>query len=184
MSAPEEIVYMYEPPNSNANTKDDLSETSSDCPNKRGEGGNGPFYCPLFKVVVRSEEVPPELNLDHKKTRNVEQPIILNGVEDKRKPLPLQEDPGLENYHNINSLGFSARARAHLLRNLAKESDNWNSDEDYSEGRYELASHCKFVEHFRHVKEVKDVLVFLEVGICNSIMMSSTEDSAVLHSWQ
>jgi len=49
-----------------------------------------------------SEEVPPELNLNHEKTMNVEQLItLINIVEDKREALPLQEDPDLENYHNI-----------------------------------------------------------------------------------
>ena len=32
------------------------SGTSSACPTKMGEGGNGPSHCPLPKVVVRSEE--------------------------------------------------------------------------------------------------------------------------------
>jgi len=105
-----------------------------------GEGGNKLSHCPLPKVVGRSEEVPQKLNLNQDKTMNLLQPItVITGLEDKREALPLPVYPSLENYHNINSLGFSTRAWAHLLRNLAKESDNWENDDDYSEGRYELA---------------------------------------------
>jgi len=60
-------------------------------------------------------------------------------VLDKRENLPLQVDSSLENYHNINSLGFYERARAHLVRDLAKESDNWENDDDYLDDRNELA---------------------------------------------
>ena len=90
----------------NNNIHYDLSGTSPGRTNKMGEGGNGPSHCPLPKVVVRSEDVP---QLD-----------------------PLQAELAIENYHNINSLGFAKRARAHLLRNLAKGSDNWENDDDSS----------------------------------------------------
>jgi len=56
---------------------------------------------------------------------------------DKREALPLQESPALENYHNINSLGFSRRARAHLS-DLAKESNNWETDDDNLDDRNEF----------------------------------------------
>jgi len=36
--------------------KNDFSEISSGRTNKMGEGKNGSSHCPLFKVVVRSEE--------------------------------------------------------------------------------------------------------------------------------
>jgi len=60
-------------------------------------------------------------------------------LEDKREALPLQVDPDLENYRNINSLGVCKRARAHLLRDLAKESDNWENDDECLDDRHELA---------------------------------------------
>jgi len=82
--------YTSEPPPTT--TKLDLSETSSACPTKMGEGENGPSHCPFPKVVVRSEEVP-HLNHNQEKTMNVEHPITV-------------VDPALENYHNINSIGF------------------------------------------------------------------------------
>ena len=49
----------------------DLSETSSACPTKMGEGRDGPSHSPLPKVVVRSEEEalklnPKQKNLDRK----------------------------------------------------------------------------------------------------------------------
>ena len=70
---------------------------------------------------------------------NLEQPITsITGVVDKREVLLLQ-DPALENYHNINSLGICKRARTHLLRDLAKESVNWETDEDYLDDRNDLA---------------------------------------------
>jgi len=142
MSAPDETVYASEPPNSNTNSKDDLSGTSSARPTKMGEGRDGPSHCPLPKLVVRSEEDSLKLNLSQEKTANIEQPItLITGVADKREVLPLQKDPpSLEKYHNINSLGFCERARAHLLRDLAKESDNWETDDDYLDGRNELAT--------------------------------------------
>jgi len=62
-------------------------------------------------------------------------------LEDKRDALPVLETPALENYKNINSLGFSERARAHLLRDLAKESDIWENDDDCLKERYELATY-------------------------------------------
>jgi len=82
----------------------------------------------------------PQLNLNQEKTMNVEHPITVKiGFEDKREALPLQVDPDLENYRNINSLGVCKRARAHLLRDLAKESDNWENDDEYLDDRHELA---------------------------------------------
>jgi len=73
---------------------------------------------------------------------NLEQPItLITWLEDKQEALPLQEDSALENCHNINSLGFSKRARAHLLRDLDKESDNWENDDDYLDDRNELATY-------------------------------------------
>jgi len=46
----------------NTNTKPDLSETSSACPSKMGEGRDGPSRSPLPKVLVRSEEESLKLN--------------------------------------------------------------------------------------------------------------------------
>jgi len=42
----------------NNNTNHVLSEAFSACPNKIGEGGNGPSHCPLPKVMVRFEDNP------------------------------------------------------------------------------------------------------------------------------
>ena len=111
----------------------ELSGNASACPTKMGEGENGPSYFPLPKVVERSEEVP-QLNLN--------------------QDYSLQEYPAMENYHNINSFGFPKKT--HLVRNLIKESDNWEHDaevqgianvdprleeeeipEDYEEDHYE-----------------------------------------------
>jgi len=46
----------------NTTTKPDLSETSSACPSRMGEGRDGPSHCPLPKVLVRSEEESLKLN--------------------------------------------------------------------------------------------------------------------------
>jgi len=73
------------------------SGTSSACPTKMGEGGNGSYYCFLPKELVRSKEESLKLNLTQEKAMNLEQPIIsITGVVDKREVLPLQ-DPALEN---------------------------------------------------------------------------------------
>ena len=128
-----------EPPNTT--TKLDFCETSSACPSKMGEGRDGPSHSPLPKVLVRSEEESLKLNHNHEITMNVEQPsTIITGLEDKQEDLPLQ-NPALVNYNNINSLGFFTRARAHLLRDLNKESDNWENDDDFLEARNELAGY-------------------------------------------
>jgi len=82
------------------------------------------------------------LNLTQEKIINLEQPITsITGVVDKREVLPLQKDPALENYHNINSLGYYKSARAHLLRDLSKVSDNWENDDDFLDSRNELAEY-------------------------------------------
>jgi len=47
--------------NNNTN-KLNLSETSSACPSKMGEGRNGPSHCPLPKVLVQSEVESLKLN--------------------------------------------------------------------------------------------------------------------------
>jgi len=47
----------------NTATKLDLGETSSACPSKMGEGGNGSSHCPLPKVLVLSEGESLKLNM-------------------------------------------------------------------------------------------------------------------------
>jgi len=44
-------------------TKHVLSETSSACPSKMVEGGNGPSHRPLPKVLLRSKEESLKLNM-------------------------------------------------------------------------------------------------------------------------
>jgi len=80
MFAPEkETIYSSEThkSNTNTNTKLDFSETSFDCPNKMGEGGNGSSHCPLPKVLVRSEKESLKLNINQEKTMTFEHPITL-----------------------------------------------------------------------------------------------------------
>jgi len=69
--------------------KHDFSEISSGWTNKMGEGKNGPFHCPLPKVVVRSEEKslkshattkhrgkPPQIEIVSQESRQVLEEII------------------------------------------------------------------------------------------------------------
>jgi len=65
--------YTSEPPNTT--TKLDLSESSSACPNKMGEGGNVPFHCPLPKMLVLSEEESLKLNINQRKENSVALPV-------------------------------------------------------------------------------------------------------------
>jgi len=50
-----------------------------------------------------------------------------------------RQNPSLENYNIINSLGFFTRARAYLLQDLKKESDYWKNDGDFVDSRNEFA---------------------------------------------
>ena len=62
--------------------------------------------------------------------------LLVTGMSEK-EAWKLQDE---ENYSNINGLGYAKRARAHLLRDLAKW-ENWENDDDFLEERYELAGH-------------------------------------------